>query len=83
MIYAGVACLKWPLLVTIPPRAGMIAISYAQTFLINDAITYLETPAPLRDVRHAYGLIGAAAIIYVGSAVRRIWTARDLSTNIS
>jgi hypothetical protein len=69
MIFAGVACLKWNLLITVPPRAGMIAISYAQTFLINDAINYLETPRQLRDVRHAYGLIGAAAIIYTGTAV--------------
>jgi hypothetical protein len=69
MILAGVACLKWKLLITVPPRAGMIAISYAQTFLINDAINYLETPRQLRDVRHAYGLIGAAAIIYTGTAV--------------
>jgi len=70
MVYAGVSCLRWELLVTVPPRAGMIAISYAQTFFITDAINYLETPAPLRDVRKAYGLIGAAAVIYTGSAVR-------------
>jgi ATP-binding cassette subfamily C (CFTR/MRP) protein 1 len=70
MLWAGIACLRGPLLVTVPPRAGMIAINYAQTFLITDAINYLETPAPLRDVRRAYGLIGAAAIIYVGTAVR-------------
>lgn len=47
----------------------MMALSYAQTFLITDAIVYLETPAQFRDVRHAYGLIGAAAIIYTGTAV--------------
>ncbi|KAE9991950.1 hypothetical protein EG327_010517 [Venturia inaequalis] len=47
----------------------MMALSYAQTFLITDAIVYLETPAQLRDVRHAYGLIGAAAIIYTGTAL--------------
>lgn len=47
----------------------MMALSYAQTFLITDAIVYLETPAQFRDVRRAYGLIGAAAIIYTGTAV--------------
>jgi ATP-binding cassette subfamily C (CFTR/MRP) protein 1 len=82
MIWAGVACLKWNLLVTVPPRAGMIAISYAQTFLINDAISYLETPAPLRDVRHAYGLIGAAAIIYVGTTVGKLSATFDRDINI-
>jgi ATP-binding cassette, subfamily C (CFTR/MRP), member 1 len=69
LVWASIASLKWPLLQTVPPRAGMIAISYAQTFLITAAIIYLETPAPLRDVRHAYGLIAAAGIIYVGNAV--------------
>lgn len=69
LVWAGASCLKWPLLVTIPPRAAMMALSYAQTFLITDAIVYLETPAQLRDVRRAYGLIGAAAIIYTGTAV--------------
>jgi hypothetical protein len=47
----------------------MIAINYAQTFLITDSILYLETPSPLRNVNHAYGLIGAAAFIYIGTAV--------------
>ena len=70
MVWAVSSCLKWPLLVTVPPRAAMMALSYAQTFLITDAIVYLETPAQFRDVRHAYGLVGAAAIIYTGTAVR-------------
>jgi hypothetical protein len=48
-----------------------MALSYAQTFLITDAIVYLETPAQFRDVRRAYGLVGAAAIIYTGTAVCR------------
>ncbi|TLD36942.1 P-loop containing nucleoside triphosphate hydrolase protein [Venturia nashicola] len=69
MVWAGAACLMWPLLITIPPRAAMMALSYAQTFLINDCIVYLETPAQFRDVRHAYGLIGAAALIYTGTAL--------------
>lgn len=69
MVWAGAKCLQWPLLITIPPRAAMMALSYAQTFLITDAIVYLETPAQFRDVRRAYGLIGAAAIIYTGTAV--------------
>lgn len=72
MVWAGADCLKWPLLITIPPRSAMMALSYAQTFLITDAIVYLETPAQLRDVRRAYGLIGASAIIYAGTAVSKM-----------
>jgi hypothetical protein len=52
-----------------PPRLAITGFTYSQTFLINAAISYLETPAPLRNVNHAYGLIGATAFIYVGIAV--------------
>ncbi|KAF2671106.1 P-loop containing nucleoside triphosphate hydrolase protein [Microthyrium microscopicum] len=69
LVVAGMTALKWPLLATVIPRAAMIAISYAQTFFITAAINYLETPPALRNVNHAYGLIGAAAIIYTGTAI--------------
>jgi hypothetical protein len=55
----------------------MIAISYAETFLITAAINYLETPPQIRNVNHAYGLIGAAAIIYTGNAVRHISSSQN------
>ena len=51
------------------PRIAMIGFNYSQTFLITATINYLETPAVRRDINHAYGLIGAAALIYFGSAV--------------
>jgi hypothetical protein len=52
-----------------PSRLAIIGFTYSQTFLINAAISYLETPAPLRDVNHAYGLIGATGLVYFGIAV--------------
>jgi ATP-binding cassette subfamily C (CFTR/MRP) protein 1 len=69
MVKAAVMCLRVPLLRTLPPRAAMIAFSYAQTFLITATINYLETPSALRNKNHANGLIGAAFIIYTGNAV--------------
>lgn len=47
----------------------MIAISYAQTFLITDAINYLEMAPEDRNVNHAYGLIAASGLIYAGNSV--------------
>jgi hypothetical protein len=41
------------------PRLAVTGFTYSQTFLINAAVTYLETPVRLRNVNHAYGLIGA------------------------
>jgi ATP-binding cassette subfamily C (CFTR/MRP) protein 1 len=68
-IIASFICFRWQVLRTMPPRLTITGFTYSQTFLINAAIAYLETPAPLRNVNHAYGLIGATALIYVGIAV--------------
>ena len=61
--------LKWQALQTVPPRLALTGFTYAQTFLITAAINYLELPSQLRDINHAYGLIGATALIYCGIAV--------------
>jgi hypothetical protein len=44
----------------------MIALNYSQTFLITAAVKFLEIPASQRDMNHAYGFIGATALIYMG-----------------
>jgi hypothetical protein len=68
-VITSFVCFRWQVLRTVPPRMAITGFTYSQTFLINAAISYLETPAPLRNVNHAYGLIGATALIYSGIAV--------------
>jgi ATP-binding cassette subfamily C (CFTR/MRP) protein 1 len=63
------SCLFVPWLHVVPPTLCNIALRYSQTFLINDAVSYLARPAVLRDRNDAYGMIGAAALIYFGMAV--------------
>jgi ATP-binding cassette subfamily C (CFTR/MRP) protein 1 len=58
-----------PWLQTVPPRAATIAFKYSQTFLLNDAVSYLAKPSAKRNKNDAYGLIGAAVLIYFGMAV--------------
>jgi ATP-binding cassette, subfamily C (CFTR/MRP), member 1 len=58
-----------PFLRTMPPRAVRIALNYSQAFLITAALEFLERPVSQRDVSHAYGLIGATALIYIATAV--------------
>jgi ATP-binding cassette subfamily C (CFTR/MRP) protein 1 len=58
-----------PWLRTIPPGAANIAFKYSQTFLLNDAVTYLATPSARKSKTNAYGMIGAAVLIYFGMAV--------------
>ena len=65
------SCLRWEIFAIIPPRLTSIAFNYAQPFLIAAAIKYLETSVNNRNIDHAYGLIGATALIYLGIAVRR------------
>jgi ATP-binding cassette subfamily C (CFTR/MRP) protein 1 len=52
-----------------PSRICSIALKYSQTFLLDEAVSYLAKPAALRDRSDAYGMIGAAALIYVGMGV--------------
>jgi ATP-binding cassette subfamily C (CFTR/MRP) protein 1 len=73
LLFALISALKWELLRTFIPRAAIIAFSYAQTFLITAAIHYLDTPWDQRNRNHAYGLIGASALIYIGRAVSKFY----------
>jgi hypothetical protein len=68
-VIASFFCFRWQVLRTMPARLAITGFTYSQTFLINAAIAYLETPPPLRNVNHAYGLIGATGLIYIGIAV--------------
>ena len=71
-LWTNFACFKWQAVRTIPPRLAITGFTYAQTFLITAAINYLELPASFRNVNHAYGLIGATGLIYIGIAVSDI-----------
>ncbi|KAF2427512.1 ABC transporter [Tothia fuscella] len=71
-LYAYFYCFRWELLQTIFPRSCVIALGYAQTFLITATIAYLQQRDSERDVRHAYGLIAAAAVIYGGLAFANV-----------
>jgi hypothetical protein len=70
LVATWISSLFVPWLYTIPPRACFIALNYSQTFLLNDAVSYLVKPPQLRNKNNAYGMIGAAVLIYWGKAVR-------------
>src|ERR1700712_4370600 len=53
----------------IPARLCTIALNYSQTFLLNETVSYLAKPAEFRNKDHAYGMVGAAFLIYFGLAV--------------
>ncbi|KAF2434238.1 P-loop containing nucleoside triphosphate hydrolase protein [Tothia fuscella] len=69
LLYTILSCLRHEIFLTVLPRLAMIGFSYSQSFLIPAAINYLNTPTEQRNRNHAYGLIGAAGLIYVGETL--------------
>ncbi|KAF2668989.1 P-loop containing nucleoside triphosphate hydrolase protein [Microthyrium microscopicum] len=63
------SAMKTSILWTIPPRAVKIALTYSQAFLIDAVLSFLKNDSSKRDMNHAYGLIGATALIYIGIAI--------------
>lgn len=53
-------------------RLALTAFTFTQPFLVSAALTYLEADYPVPD-SHAYGLIGAAFLCYVGIAAATSW----------
>lgn len=73
LLVALVSALAYPLLIPVPARLVFMAFNYAQPFLIMQATNYVQQPESDGDsnnrVNNGYGLIGAAALIYLGIAV--------------
>ncbi|RBA08624.1 hypothetical protein FPRO05_06904 [Fusarium proliferatum] len=68
-----VTVLKWELLGIIPPRVGMIALSISQPFLVSNALRFLTMPESDSTMNLGYGLIGAFAFVFIGSALLTAW----------
>lgn len=68
LVWTTCKVLKWNFLVIAFPRAISIALTLSQPFLINGALKFLSSAST--PVEHGYGLIGAFALVYFGSAVR-------------
>jgi len=52
------------------PRFCVVALQLSQPFLIQRVIETLSDPDSIQMRNHGYGLIGAVAIVYLGTAVR-------------
>ncbi|QGI63185.1 hypothetical protein CEK26_007138 [Fusarium fujikuroi] len=68
-----VTVLRWELLGIIPPRVGMIALSISQPFLVSNALRFLTMPESDSTMNLGYGLIGAFAFVFIGSALLTAW----------
>lgn len=61
--------LKWQLLAVIPPRIALLALTVCQPILIQELLSYLSAPEATTSKHIGYGLIGAYALVYTGSAI--------------
>lgn len=62
-------CLWWPLMRVVFPRACLIGFTFSQPFLITRTLDLLGQPYTEISRNDGYGLIAAAALIYIGLAV--------------
>jgi ATP-binding cassette subfamily C (CFTR/MRP) protein 1 len=60
---------RWSILAGVFPRLCMTGFTYAQPFLINTLINYIESPDPDVNINRGYGLIGAYMLVFFGAAV--------------
>ena len=59
--------LRWPLLMTVPPRLCLLGFTIFQPLILNRFLRFLQTPSD--DVRVGYGLIGAYFLVYFGMSL--------------
>ena len=71
LLRALLATLKWNLISPVVPRLAAGCFTFAQPFLINALLRYLQQNDETRVRNHGYGFIAASALIYVGIATSR------------
>lgn len=71
LIYATFAANAAHVLSGILPRLALLAFTLCQPFLIQSSVAYVASPVDNEDGRGTYGvaLIGAFALVYLGTAV--------------
>ncbi|RDL41711.1 Cyclic peptide transporter [Venustampulla echinocandica] len=57
---------KWQLLAGVYPRLAYTAFNFAQPFLVQRVLDFIDEPKHINSSNIAYGLIGAYALVYFG-----------------
>ncbi|KAA8642644.1 uncharacterized protein ATNIH1004_011589 [Aspergillus tanneri] len=60
---------KWGLLTAALPRLCFTAFTFAQPFLLDSVIQYIQTPSAKLNPKDGYGILGAYILVYVGLGV--------------
>lgn len=60
---------QWAFLEGVLPRLAFTGFCFAQPFLVERVLNFMNEPEHVNSANYAYGLIGAYAIVYIGIAV--------------
>ncbi len=92
LLRAVTKVLAVPLLLPVAPRLALSGFRFAQPFLINSLLSYLEQPTAAGKKDAGYGLIGATILVYAGNAIstafynyfqeRALWMARGALASV-
>ncbi|KAL2208337.1 P-loop containing nucleoside triphosphate hydrolase protein [Sarocladium strictum] len=69
LLWTLLTSFPWHFMLPILPRTALIGFRFAQSFLLQALLQYLEDPDPAGAESRGYGLIGACALVYIGMAV--------------
>ncbi|KAJ5618483.1 ABC transporter integral membrane type 1, partial [Penicillium herquei] len=69
LLFASMRYYAYPFLLGILPRALQIGFTFAQPFLVDATISWVEEEDSPTTMSQGYGLIGAFGITYIGIAV--------------
>lgn len=61
---------RWNILSIVFPRLCVVGLNVAQPFLVNAAVKFVQSADGNENKNDGFGLIGAYAFVYIGSAVR-------------
>jgi len=69
LLFCVLKTFKRQLLSAVLPRLALIAFTFAQPFLINRVIRFVDEPTTPLTKSIGYGLIGATSLIFLGISV--------------
>ncbi|KAI0115560.1 P-loop containing nucleoside triphosphate hydrolase protein [Nemania sp. FL0031] len=71
---AAVLTFRWEVLLVAFPKLAYVALSLSQPFLIQEAVSYVQSAESEAKGSIGYGLIGGFALVYTGLAISMGWS---------
>ncbi|KAK0710401.1 P-loop containing nucleoside triphosphate hydrolase protein [Apiosordaria backusii] len=84
LLIATLSASRWTIILAVPPRLALSTFRFCLPFLIESAVTYLNSTAEeLRGQYYGYGLIGACGLVFLGIGLSRALYSRQTNRLMS